>query len=65
MTSVAALRRRNPERLYTALIALRGQHQDRCVLYSFRCATYAARTARPRPELLLWWNWKGRTLAGR
>ncbi len=63
--SVAALRRRNPERLYTDLIRLRGQHQDPCVLYSFRCAAYAARTARPRPELLLWWNWKGRTLTDR
>ncbi|HMV32463.1 MAG TPA: helix-hairpin-helix domain-containing protein, partial [Gemmatimonadales bacterium] len=63
VSSVAALRRRDPERLYAALNALRGQRQDPCVLYSFRCATYAARTARPRPELLLWWNWKGRTLA--
>lgn len=62
--SVAALRRRDPERLYAALNRLRGERQDPCVLYTFRCAVYAARTARPRPALLKWWNWKGRTLAG-
>jgi hypothetical protein len=56
---VADLRRRNPERLYAQLNALRGR-QDPCVLYSFRCAVYYARTARPKPELLKWWNWKGR-----
>jgi hypothetical protein len=33
-----------------------------CVLYAFRCAAYAARTARPRPALLKWWNWKNRAL---
>lgn len=61
--SAAQLGRRDPERLYTALNDLRGQRQDPCVLYSFRCAVYAARTARPKPALLKWWNWKGRTLA--
>jgi len=58
--SKAALKRRNPERLYAQLNKLRGVRQDPCVLYSFRCATYAARSRRPKPELLLWWNWKGR-----
>lgn len=58
---VADLRRRDPERLYQRLNALRGR-QDPCVLYAFRCAAYAARTARPRPELLKWWNWKDRKL---
>jgi hypothetical protein len=33
------------------------------VLYTFRCAVYAARTEKPKAELLKWWNWKGRTLA--
>ena len=60
--SVAMLRRRDPERLYAALNALHGVRQDPCVLYSFRCAVYAARTERPRPALLKWWNWKGRSL---
>jgi predicted flap endonuclease-1-like 5' DNA nuclease len=59
---VADLRRRDPERLYTRLNRLRGQRQDRCVLYAFRCAAYAARTPRPRARLLQWWNWKDRTL---
>jgi predicted alpha/beta superfamily hydrolase len=62
ITSVKALSRRDPERLYAALNRLRGVRQDPCVLYTFRCAIYAARTARPRPNLLKWWNWKGRTL---
>jgi hypothetical protein len=59
---IADLRRRDPERLYTRFNALRGVRQDPCVLYVFRCAAYAARTPRPRPALLRWWNWKGRTL---
>jgi hypothetical protein len=41
---------------------LRGARQDPCVLYAFRCAAYAARTPRPKAELLKWWNWKGRSL---
>jgi len=60
--SVKELARRDPERLYARLCELTKSHQDRCVLYSFRCAIYAARTADPKPELLLWWNWKDRAL---
>jgi len=65
--SVADLARRDPERLYTRLNVLTGVRQDPCVLYTFRCAVYAARTPRPRPDLLKWWNWKDRRLetAGR
>jgi predicted RecB family nuclease len=59
---VADLKRRDPERLYAKLNQLRGVRQDPCVLYAFRCAAYAARTRRPRAELLQWWQWKGRTL---
>ena len=62
---VADLRRRDPERLYVRLNRVRGVRQDPCVLYAFRCAAYAARSARPRPELLKWWNWKDRTLQAR
>ena len=58
-----ALARRDPERLYRALNKLTGATQDPCVLYTFRCAVYFARTAHPKAELLKWWNWKGRTLA--
>lgn len=60
--SVRELRRRNPERLYAQLNTLRRQRQDPCVLYSFRCAVYYARTPRPAPRLLKWWNWKDRRL---
>jgi nucleotidyltransferase/DNA polymerase involved in DNA repair len=57
------LKQRDPERLYARLNQLRGERQDPCVLYAFRCAAYAVRARRPRPELLKWWNWKDRTLS--
>ena len=60
--SVRDLARRDPERLYVQLGKITGVHQDPCVLYTFRCAVYAARTQRPKAELLKWWNWKNRTL---
>jgi hypothetical protein len=60
--SVKDLARRDPERLYARLCAITVERQDPCVLYTFRCAVYAARTARPNPELLKWWAWKGRRL---
>jgi hypothetical protein len=55
---VTALRRRSPERLYERLCLLRGQHQDKCVLYVFRCAVYFATERSHDPERLKWWNWK-------
>ncbi len=60
---VEALRGRNPEQLYQKLIALRGVHQDRCVLYTFRCAVYFATEEKPKPELLKWWNWQDSMLS--
>lgn len=60
--SVRDMARRNPERLYARLCEITGQRQDPCVLYTFRCAVYAARTARPDPVRLKWWNWKNRSL---
>lgn len=60
--SVRDLGRRDPERMYARLNRLRGVRQDPCVLYSFRCAVYYARTPRPAPRLLKWWNWKDRRL---
>jgi Pathogenicity locus len=60
--SIRDLARRDPERLYRALCDLRRQRQDPCVLYTFRCAVYAARSARPDPALLNWWAWKDRRL---
>jgi hypothetical protein len=58
--SVADLRGRDPERLYRQRCVQQGQPIDRCLLYVLRCAVYYAETLRPKPELLLWWNWKDR-----
>ena|SRR5687768_5952909 len=55
---VIDLRRRNPETPYQRLCDLRGAHQDRCVLYTFRCAVYFATETNHDPERLKWWNWK-------
>ena len=52
------LRSEEPEEMYQNLIALRGRHIDRCVLYVFRCANYFAGNSIHDPELLRWWNWK-------
>jgi hypothetical protein len=60
--SIRDLACRNPERLYADLCRETGERQDPCVLYTFRCAVYAAGAPGPDPELLKWWNWKGRTL---
>ena len=63
--SIRDLARRNPERLYAGLCRRTGQRQDPCVLYTLRCAVYAARVPEPDPCLLKWWNWKGRRLVMR
>lgn len=55
---VADLKTKDPERLYHRLERLTAAKQDRCVLYTFRCAVYFAKTKHPKPERLLWWNWK-------
>ena len=47
---VADLKDGDPEALYERLSALRGVEMDRCVLYVFRCAVYAASQDRPDPE---------------
>ncbi|MDX1646554.1 MAG: helix-hairpin-helix domain-containing protein [Longimicrobiales bacterium] len=58
---VEDLRGVDPEEMYARLIRLRGHHQDRCVLYAFRCAAYYATEREPDPALLEWWAWKDRT----
>ena len=55
---VEDLKKRDPERLYHKLIAIRGRHVDRCALYVFRCAVYFASEKQHDPELLKWRNWK-------
>lgn len=52
------LKHQDPEQMYQQLIALRGQHIDRCVLYVFRCCVYFVSQSEHDPELLKWWNWK-------
>lgn len=55
---VADLKGADPKALYERLCERDGQHQDRCVLYTFRCAVYFASSAAPDPEKLKWWHWK-------
>lgn len=58
-SSLHQLQNEDPEKLYQRMIARRGKHIDRCVLYTYRCGRYVARTpAKQRVEkLLLWYNW--------
>ena len=62
---VADLRQRDPQHLYEQLCAVRGVHQDRCLLYVFRCAVYFASHTRHEPNLLRWWNWSDAALLAR
>jgi hypothetical protein len=55
---VPDLRGQNPEAMYEAICTKRGERQDRCLLYVFRCAVYYAGRKTHDPELLKWWNWK-------
>ena len=55
---ITDLKTRDPQALYDQLCEQSGQHHDRCVLYTFRCAVYFASTVKPDPEKLKWWNWK-------
>lgn len=48
----------DPQDLYDRHCRQRGMHVDRCVLYTFRCAVYAASTKNPDPEKMKWWKWK-------
>ena len=58
----AELKTKIPEMMYQDLIALRGEHIDRCVLYVFRCAVYFVSHSSHEPELLKWWNWKDKEI---
>lgn len=55
---VSDLKNADPQALYQQLCNASGQHHDRCVLYTFRCAVYFASTAHPDSEKLKWWHWK-------
>ena len=60
ITCTNDLRGRDPEVLYDLSNQFAGEVQDRCLLYSFRCAVYFAETdaGERDPEKLKWWNWK-------
>lgn len=51
---------KNPEELYELSNEYKGQTQDKCLLYVFRCAVYYANTKEDNREneKLKWWNWK-------
>jgi nucleotidyltransferase/DNA polymerase involved in DNA repair len=55
--SVAELARRSPERLYHELGRRAKQHQDICVLDTFRAAVAQARDPRLAAEKCQWWWW--------
>lgn len=61
--SIPDLKRRKPDELYDLSNRFAGVVQDRCLLYTFRCAVYYANTAPSKrdPEKLKWWNWKDTT----
>lgn len=61
---VGDLRGEDPQVMYERLCRLRGVRVDPCVLYVFRCAVYFADQDEHDPQLLKWWNWKGRKGAG-
>jgi hypothetical protein len=64
--SVKDLKGADPEKLYDRLCVQEKMKVDPCALYVFRCAIYFASRNNPRPDFLLWWNWKNRTfLRGR
>lgn len=58
VAKVADLKRANPQSLYDRLCERTGVRQDRCLLYTFRCAVYYASRPVHEPEKLKWWNWK-------
>ncbi|MDF2454956.1 MAG: pathogenicity locus [Cytophagaceae bacterium] len=57
--SVADLKAQDPEILYVLHNDLKGEVQDICLLYTFRCAVYFAETPIQKQEVekLKWWHW--------
>ena len=55
--SVPELARRNSERLYRELGRRAKQHQDICILDTFRAAVAQARDPRLPAEKCQWWWW--------
>ncbi len=57
------LKGKDPEKLYRKFEQVTGTHQDRCVLYTFRCAVYFVNEKQHNPRLLKWWSWSDENLA--
>lgn len=57
--SIEDLKGQNAEKLYIDHNDYRGEVQDICMLYTFRCAIYYANTlgGLQDSEKLKWWNW--------
>ena len=55
--SVAELARQDPEELYRKLGRVAREHQDICVLDTFRAAVAQARNPRLPAEKCQWWWW--------
>jgi hypothetical protein len=55
---VSDLQGKDPSGLYNKSNKKVGMVQDRCLLYTFRCAVYYASRKKHNPELLKWWNWQ-------
>ncbi len=57
---VEDLKGKNPDILFQQSNKIAGCTQDRCLLYTFRCAVYFAETPKEEQEQekLKWWNWK-------
>ena len=53
-----------PEKMYDEICQITKTKQDRCLLYVFRCAVYFAENKKLEPELLKWWNWSDKKMAG-
>ena len=56
-SSVTALKGQDPEVLYVLHNRLRGEVQDICMFYTFRCAVYFAENVVHDPQKLKWWHW--------
>ncbi len=60
---VSDLKDKGPEEMYLSSNMAKGFVQDKCLLYTFRCAVYFASHKEHDPHLLKWWNWKGKLLS--
>ena len=57
------LKGQDPEKLYRQLEKVTGRHQDRCVLYTFRCAVYFVNVKKHDAKFLNWWMWSDKNLS--